>query len=328
VHFGTHRQLRADAVVLALGAPAPVALSALDVSPTFGMIGDPWCPGALDGVGHTGDVLILGTGLTMIDVAMVLADRGPRRTIHARSRHGLLPAEHASDGFAPWPGFSIGSPTSARQVLADLRRMTAEAEASGWNWRNVIAAARTAAPGVWSGLPDSERRRLLRHLGRQWEVSRHRMSTPVATTVNRLRASGRLTVGAGRVVDVANQGSVGDPRLRVTLSVPGGSQEMLAVSAIVDCTGPGPDPALGSPLVARLLADGLARVHPSGIGLDVDQHGALRTASGAAARIHTVGWCRKGAEFEATAVPEIRRQADRLARHLVTTGRLPDLVRV
>ena len=117
MHFGSHQQLRADAVVLALGAPAPVALTALDVSPTFGMIGDPWCPGALDGVGPSGDVLILGTGLTMIDVAMVLADRHPRRTIHARSRHGLLPAEHASDGFAPWPGFSAGNPTSARQVL-------------------------------------------------------------------------------------------------------------------------------------------------------------------------------------------------------------------
>jgi uncharacterized NAD(P)/FAD-binding protein YdhS len=331
VHFGSHRHLRADAVVLALGAPAPVALTALDVSPTFGMIGDPWCPGALDAVGTTGDVLILGTGLTMIDVAMVLADRHPRRTIHARSRHGLLPAEHASDGFAPWPGFSVGNPTTARQVLTDLRRMTAEAEASGWNWRNVIGAARTAAPDVWAGLPQTERRRLLRHLGRLWEVSRHRMSTPVATTVNQLRDSGRLTVGAGRVVDVANDGSVGDPRLRVTLSTPGGSRQTIDVSSIIDCTGPGPDPSVGSPLVARLVADGLARLHPSGIGLDVDEHGGLRTAAGAPGTIHTVGWCRKGAEFEATAVPEIRRQADRLARHMAatTSGRIPaDLVHV
>ncbi len=329
VHFGSHRRLRADAVVLALGAPAPVALTGLDVSPTFGMIGDPWCPGALDAVGPTGDVLILGTGLTMIDVAMVLADRHPRRTIHARSRHGLLPAEHTVDGFAPWPGFSVGNVTTARQVLTDLRRMTAEAEASGWNWRTVIAAARTAAPAVWDGLPEIERRRLLRHLGRLWEVSRHRMSTPVATTVKQLRDSGRLTVDAGRVVGVTNHGSVGDPRLRVTLSAPGRVRQTLEVSSIIDCTGPGPDPSLGSPLVARLVADGLARLHPSGVGLDVDEHGDLRTATGASGTIHTVGWCRKGAEFEATAVPEIRRQADRLARHMAepTSGRRPaDLV--
>ncbi len=323
LRFGRGRQCRADAVVLALGAPAPVALPALDVSPTFGMIRDPWCPGAIDSI-TSGDVLILGTGLTMVDVAMVLTDRDPRRTVHARSRRGLLPAEHASDGFAAWPGFDIGRPTTARDILRRLRRMTAEAEADGWNWRTVIAAARTAAPGVWGGLSDAEQRRLLRHLGRQWEVARHRMSTPVAATVDGLRRHGRLTVGAGRVLAVDNDGSVGDPRLRVTLAGPGGRHETLSVRALVDCTGPGPDPTVGSPLVAGLVADGLARTHPSGVGLDVDEHGDLRPRSGRSATIHTIGWCRRGAEFEATAVPEIRRQADRLARHMATAAPSPE----
>jgi uncharacterized NAD(P)/FAD-binding protein YdhS len=316
LRYGHGQQWRTDTVVLALGAPAPVALDALDVSPTFGMIRDPWCPGALDAVTAPGDVLVLGTGLTMVDVAVVLTDRDERRTVHARSRHGLLPAEHASDGFASWPGFDVGRPTTARQVLHRLRRMTAEAELAGWDWRNVIAAARTAAPGVWGGLPETERERLLRHLGRRWEVSRHRMSTPVATTVDDLRCTGRLTVGAGRVVAVDNDGSVGDPRLRVTLAGPRGRREVLTVSALIDCTGPGPDPTVGSPLVAGLVADGRARIHPSGIGLDVDDHGDLRTGAGTPGTIHSVGWCRRGAEFEATAVPEIRRQADRLARHV------------
>ncbi len=142
------------------------------------------------------------------------------------------------------------------------------------------------------------------------------MSTPVAAVVDDLRHSGRLTVGAGRVLAVDNDGSVGQPRLRVTLAGPRGCRETLTVGALIDCTGPGPDPTAGSPLVAGLVADGSARIHPSGIGLDVDEHGDLRTATGVPGTIHTVGWCRRGAEFEATAVPEIRRQADRLARHV------------
>jgi uncharacterized NAD(P)/FAD-binding protein YdhS len=328
VRFGHGKQCRVDAVVLALGAPAPVALSSLDVSPSFGMIRDPWCSGALDATIPTGDVLVLGTGLTMVDVAMVLTDGDQRRTVHARSRHGLLPAEHASDGFAPWPGFEMGQPATAREVLCRLRRMTAEAEAAGWNWRNVIAAARSAAPTVWGGLPETERRRLLRHLARRWEVSRHRMSTPVAAAVADLRRSGRLTVGAGRVLSVDNEGSVGDPRLRVTLAGPCGRRETLVVSTLIDCTGPGPDPTAGSPLIAGLVQRGLARIHPSGIGLDVDEHGDLRTGTGAPGTIHCVGWCRRGAEFEATAVPEIRRQANLLARHMaeVTPTERPVLV--
>jgi uncharacterized NAD(P)/FAD-binding protein YdhS len=326
--FGHGQRYRPDRVVLALGAPAPVGLSALPVSPTFRMVRDPWCPGALDALASPGDVLVLGTGLTMVDVALVLTDQDPRRVIHARSRRGLLPAEHASDGFAPWPGFDIGRPSSAREVLHAMRRATAEAQSAGGNWRNVIAAARASAPAVWAGLGDGERRRLLRHLGRHWEVARHRMSTPVATAVKDLRASGRLTVGAGRVLSVDNEGSVGDPRLRVTLAGPGGGRETLVVTAVVDCTGPGADPTAGSPLVAGLVADGLARIDPSGVGLDVDEHGVLRTASGDPGTIHTVGWCRRGAEFEATAVPEIRRQADRLARQVIALTHGPARVLV
>jgi len=327
VRYGHGRQCRADRVVLALGAPAPVALRSLPVSPTFAMIGDPWCPGTDEVMASSGDVLILGTGLTMVDIALVLADGDASRTIHARSRRGLLPAEHASDGFAPWPGFDIGHPTTAVEVLRRVRRATAEAEAAGWNWRNVVAAARTAAPEVWAGLGHAERRRLLRHLGRHWEVARHRMSPPVAGTVTHLRRSGRLTVGAGRVEAVVNHGSIGDPRLEVTLAGPGGRRETLVVKAVIDCTGPGPDPSVGSPLVADLVARGMARIHPCGVGLDVDRHGDVRTPSGAAP-MHSVGWCRRGEEFESTAVPEIRRQATRLARHISVSGGRPHRVLV
>jgi uncharacterized NAD(P)/FAD-binding protein YdhS len=291
------------------------------------MIRDPWCAGALDDV-PPGDVLILGTGLTMVDVALVLTGRDGRRTVHARSRHGLLPAEHATDGFLPWPAFDIGRPLSAREAFHRLRQMTVEAESEGWNWRNVIAAARTAAPDVWGGLTEVERRRLLRHLGRRWEVARHRMSAPVAGAVGDLRRRGRLTIGAGRVLDVRNHGSVGQPRLRVTLAGPGGRHETLTVRALVDCTGPGPDPTIGSPLVAGLVADGLARIHPCGVGLDVDGEGDLRTGSTTAGPIHTIGWCRRGSEFETTAVPEIRRQARRLVTHVAASidRRAPVLV--
>jgi uncharacterized NAD(P)/FAD-binding protein YdhS len=148
------------------------------------------------------------------------------------------------------------------------------------------------------------------------------MAAPVAEAVGDLRRRGRLTVGAGRVLDVSNDGSVAQPRLRVTLAGPGGRHETLTVCALVDCTGPGSDPTVGSPLVAGLVAHGLARIHSSGIGLDVDEHGDLRTPSTTTGSIHTVGWCRRGSEFEATAVPEIRRQVHRLVTHMnASTGR-------
>jgi uncharacterized NAD(P)/FAD-binding protein YdhS len=51
----------------------------------------------------------------------------------------------------------------------------------------------------------------------------------------------------------------------------------------------------------------------------MDPEGALSDAQGAAARgIYAVGAARRGVDWEVAAVPDIRRQALRLTRHLMT----------
>lgn len=338
---------RVDHVVLAVGAPPPTVLSrravlsrrgvlpadavlsrgavlsgfaevsaGCDVAGHAGLVTDPWRPGALDAVPDDLDVLLLGTGLTMVDVAVSLARRGSGRRIVARSRRGLLPAVHTADGFTPWPGLHLTS-TSARGLLREVRGAVGEAAAAGADWRNVVAAVRTSAPDTWGRLSDEERRRLLRHAGRRWEVARHRLSAPVAASIAALVDDGVLEVGAGAVESVR----VVAPRaLAVTVRRGRPSRrEVLQVGAVVDCTGPGGHPA-AVPLVGRLITAGVARVHPTGLGLAVDEDGALTGVGGGA--IVTMGWCRRGAEFEATAVPELRRQAARLASHLDTASRV------
>ena len=97
-----------DAVVLALGTPPPHPQPVPGVllgGPRY--VADPWAPGALDAVGPDDRVLLLGTGLTMVDVALSLAARRPGVRMVAASRHALLPRPHAqvpfpvSDGVAP-----------------------------------------------------------------------------------------------------------------------------------------------------------------------------------------------------------------------------------
>ncbi len=98
-HWGHRDHLDADAAVLATGNASPAAPFPAPASPRY--IGDPWAPGALDGVADGSPAVVLGTGLTMLDVAISLTGAHPRTVVYAVSRHGLVPREHRVPAAVP-----------------------------------------------------------------------------------------------------------------------------------------------------------------------------------------------------------------------------------
>ena len=78
------------------------------------------------------------------------------------------------------------------------------------------------------------------------------------------------------------------------------------MDGVILSTGPVLDPA-ADPLLSRLIEQGVVRAHPLRIGLDVDDGGRVRAPDGEAwPTLHAMGGLRKGAEWESTAIPEIR----------------------
>jgi len=55
---------------------------------------DPWRPEVLANVPANQQILLIGTGLTMLDVVLDLRARGVTGMIHAISRRGLVPQGH------------------------------------------------------------------------------------------------------------------------------------------------------------------------------------------------------------------------------------------
>ena len=235
-------QLRVDVAVLATGnfSPAtPAPLQALQTDPCY--IQDPWASGALASVGLNAPVLLVGTGLTMFDVALELDSRGHQGPMVALSRRGLLPQPHR-DNANPPP--SIELPKSLREarrirtLCAEVRRLVERCAPEGYDWRDTIAALRPVTPALWKQLPEQERARFLRHLVPYWEVHRHRAAPPVAARVHTLRADGRLSVVAGRLLNAQREGDM----MRVTCHLRGGANTTtLAIGHIVNCTGPQSD---------------------------------------------------------------------------------------
>ena len=86
----------ADRVVLAIGnLPGEYPIRGmLPVYRSPHYVHVPWAPGSLEGIPSAADVLLVGAGLTSIDLAIELQGKGHRGVIHALSRRGLLPQEH------------------------------------------------------------------------------------------------------------------------------------------------------------------------------------------------------------------------------------------
>jgi uncharacterized NAD(P)/FAD-binding protein YdhS len=248
------------------------------------------------------EVLLLGAGLTAVDVALSLDARGHRGTIHVLSRHGLLPRPNPVRAFT---GGSDSAPPHGLRAL--VRWMRAEAEHT--DARALIDFARPRITELWQALTGAEQRRFLRHVRPWFDVHRHRIAPEVAARLAALDAEGRLRVHAGRLSSVAARGG----RLTVQYRPRGERRTAsLEVALAVPCTGP--DQQLGrvpDRFIVSLLASRLARPGPHGIGLATRPDGSVEGP--AADRLWTLGPMRRGELWETTAIPEIRLQARAVA---------------
>ena len=301
-------ELNADQIVLATGNrfSAPTWLPAHPC-----VVTDPWRPGAVQALRGAGSILIAGTGLTAVDAALTLRDAGFNGVAHLVSSHGLFPAPHLATEFAPrspavQPGWDQAK--TARGLVRALRADAGLAD----DWRQTVDAIRPATVELWRGLPPREQRRAMRHAARLWEIHRHRMAPQVVADIDELRKRGVLTSERARVVSVEPLGT----GLRATLSSHG-VRSTREVDALIACVGPSGDPAK-DPLLAGLIETGICARHPLNLGLDVEPDGRVRTADGNAwPTVWAVGHLRKGADWEATAVPELRVHARDLAISLL-----------
>jgi uncharacterized NAD(P)/FAD-binding protein YdhS len=168
---------------------------------------------------------------------------------------------------------------------------------------------------MWQTMSLPDRKRFLRHLRPWWDVHRHRMAGSVADRIDAARASGQLRILVGRVRDY----KVTNDRAQV-LYKPRQKDSLVAieVARVVNCAGPGADyDRIPDPLIRGLLRDGVARPDPLRLGLDVTGNCALLNRDGAISRrLFAVGPVTKGTFWEMTAVPDIRRQAEKLAEYL------------
>lgn len=277
---------------------------------------DPWAPPSAADINRHAPVLIFGTGLTMVDYVLALLRDGHHGPIIAMSRRGLLSRAHRRVEALRIKEADVPFGAPASHILRWFRYRVDLHGETGGDWRSVVDAVRPFTQRLWQELPLASKHRFLEHARAWWDVHRHRMAPEVETRVADAVASGKLTLLAAKVVDV--EPNAGGALVRYRRR--GRSEtDSLQVGTIVDCTGIIKDPrATTNPVMRNLFDQGLVRVDPLQIGIEIGPNCAIVDERGEPSRrLFAIGPLTRAAFWEIIAIPDIRNQCAELAAHLV-----------
>ena len=281
---------------------------------------DPWDVAAMREIDPQSTVLIIGSGLTMVDAVVSLEQAGHRGPIEVFSRHGLLP--HVRRQPPAWVDFlaadhSIRTP---RQLVRELRRHCRDAIAQGIDWQAPLDTVRAHIARLWSQATDVQRRQFVRHVRPWWESHHHRSPPLSAELIERLHKEGRLRIHAASFKGI--EPGAGDA---VTIRIrPRGEAETSTVSgaALINSSGIEYEwRRVARPLPQQLLARGLVQPGPLALGISA-KDGAVVDAEGrVSSQLFAMGPPLRGMWWESTAVTDVAAQAKALARRLVDSLR-------
>ncbi len=259
----------------------------------------------------------------MVDVVMeATSGREPWPTLHVISRHGLIPPSQSSfrpDAFKGNGGMLLlAASASMRRMLRVTRVLAREAQSLGGDWREAVTFVRNMAPTLWRRLPESERRRFLRHVRTYWDVHRHRLPPAVVAHLDALRRAGTLQVHAGRLREMKPLAD----GISVTWRPRGEEKTIeLRFDRVINCTGPDYDVRRSrDPLLRNLVSSGLAVPDALGLGFRTGKHGALIDSEGwRGLHLYYIGPMLRAEHWEATGCQRAERTRRATRRPSVCT---------
>lgn len=305
----TQEQVIVDKAVLAFGNNPPADFP-FPVGDDIHQILNPWDYTALNSIPKDEPVLIVGTGLSMVDAVLTLNNQRHQADIYAVSRRGLLPLPHTENSMAC--EFDCKDlPSDMRPMMQAVRKGCQKIEKEGGDWRAVITQMRLGLQDLWMRMQDTSRKQFLRHVLPYWNIHRHRVHEKLYALLCDLQKAGQLEVMAGRLQSVTN--GLASMRMRRTKDI-----RQFPAKHIINCMGSGCDMAIKQqPLLSSMHKQGLIALDDLKLGLATADNFALKDKSGeVSSTLYTMGPPMRGEIWECIAVPEIRIQCKLFATQL------------
>lgn len=294
--FDSSSEEEFDTIVLAIGHGKAISHPALESNfASSRVFQDAWLQ---PGIEVKGVLVCLGTGLTFFDQALTHLRADSSNSVIGVSRNGLLPEPHLAHR-SP----SLEVPESAKVNPTAMRNFIESSE----DWRAAQDGIRHELPEIWHSWDESLKQEFLSTQLRWWNTHRHRVAPSINEEVKAALSSGRMKVLKGTIERVTDDG------LRLTATV-GGTD--LTCDGIVNCLGyepPGVDSLLGA-----LAQNGIVSSGPLGLGINSDfpRQNVVDESGLANQNFYVIGPALFGERFETTAIPELRAQAQEIAREI------------
>ena len=307
--------LIADKVLLATGNQTPGGFPGSEEAlrhPAYRA--SPWGDWSSKLPGDDETIVVLGTGLSMVDVFLTLNELDWHGKIVAISRNGKFPQSHFRGidypDFLPEKPEELGLEKLAALLEAHCRRLYR----LGGNPGIVVDRLRPHTQRIWRNFTLEEKREFLRTYATRWNVVRHRIAQPIHQLMTEAIADGRIRSVRGTIERLTVEGD----RLR---AVVWDSEEEVTVEGalVINCTGPRSGCSeIEQPLYRNLLEHGLIRSDEMNMGLEVAPDFAVLGGDGGTSRnLYAIGPLMKGSLWETIAVPELRGQARRVAEAML-----------
>lgn len=261
-------------------------------------------------------VMILGSGLSMVDAWVSLSDAKHAGPIIVVSRNGLVPRSHRDVAAINIDAADVPFGTSLTYLSQWFRTLVAEAAGRGQDWRSVVDGLRPYNQRLWQSWPDREKRQFLRHVRPWWNIHRHRLPPDLHEGLVKAVDRGQVSLVAAEFVDIQRLGD----SIRATIRPRGSDRhEVIDVARVYDCGGVSVDVrGSANPVLRHLIQSGAARPDAMHIGLDVDENCAPLAADDTISkRIRVVGPLTRGRYFEIEAIPDIRIQCAAVASDIL-----------
>lgn len=259
-------------------------------------------------------IVIIGSGLTMLDAVTTLLKKGYEGAIFVISREAKIPETHKA--FVKHHHIFIdmqNPPKTALELLKKIRAEVARVTHKGGNWRSVIDSLRPITISLWMGLPLQEKKKIKRSLFSLWNRHRHRVPPDYLNKIDIKRNQGKFTLIKGSVqsVHLSDNGNL-------TVIYKNNSKNLNTLDAdyVINCSGPNFNVNASTSLFIRnLLKNKVIQSNPLDWGIVVSP---TYEVIGSNSRLFTIGQILIGERFESIAVPELREQCSELAESMLT----------